>query len=133
MAISDAHVNSKVNDEFLKWLNKMYGEYGEVKATQGPVHDYLGMTFDFSQKGKVIVDMIDYITAMVNDFPTKLKPTDVLLLVHLQQKMCLHKAKVRIWRRKLLKISTHLLPRHCLPARERVLISTQSMQCYAHE
>ena len=70
-------MNSKVNDEFLKWLNKMYGGYGEVKATRGPVHDYLGMTFDFSQKGKVIVDMIDYITAMVNDFPTKLKPTDV--------------------------------------------------------
>jgi hypothetical protein len=56
----------------------MYGGYGKVKATQAPVHDYLGMTFDFSQKkGKVIVDMIDYINAMVNDFPTKLKPTDV--------------------------------------------------------
>lgn len=75
--LKSSHVNSKVNDEFLKWLNKMYGEFGEVKATRGPVHDYLGMTFDFSQKGKVIVDMIDYITAMVNDFPTKLKPTDV--------------------------------------------------------
>jgi hypothetical protein len=35
------------------------------------------MTFDFPQKGKVIVDMIDYISAMVNDFPTKLKPTDI--------------------------------------------------------
>jgi hypothetical protein len=75
--LKSSHVNSKVNDGFLKWLNKMYGGYGEVKATQGPVHDYLGMTFDFSRKGKVIVDLIDYITAMVNDFPTKLKPTDV--------------------------------------------------------
>jgi hypothetical protein len=62
--LKSSHVNSKVNDEFLKWLNKMYGGYGEVKATRGPLHDYLSMTFDFSQKGKVIVDMIDYIGSL---------------------------------------------------------------------
>ena len=28
-----SHTDKKVNSEFLQWLNKMYGEYGEVKAT----------------------------------------------------------------------------------------------------
>ena len=28
-----SHADKKVNTEFLKWLNNMYGEYGEVKAT----------------------------------------------------------------------------------------------------
>ena len=71
-----SHVDPKVNDKFLKWLNRMYGKYGEVKATRGKIHDYLGMTFDFSQPGKVIIDMIDYISTMVDDFSIKFEPTD---------------------------------------------------------
>jgi len=75
--LKSSHVNTKVNDEFKIWLNKMYGAFGEVKATRGKVHDYLGMTFDFSTKGKVIVDMSEYIGNMIDEFPIKLKPTDV--------------------------------------------------------
>ena len=71
-----SHMNSKVNTKFLKWLNNMYGTHGEVKATRGPIHDYLGMRFDFSEKGKVKIDMIDYMCAMVDEFSTKFKPTD---------------------------------------------------------
>jgi hypothetical protein len=48
----------------------------KVKATRGKVHDYLGMTFDISQKGKVLVDMCDYITNMVEDFPIKFKNSE---------------------------------------------------------
>ena len=39
-----SHIDSKINDEFLKWLNNKYGEFGEVTCTRGPVHDYLEMT-----------------------------------------------------------------------------------------
>ena len=69
-----SHKDPKVNDAFDVWLNKTYGGYGKVKCTRGKVHDYLGMTFDFSQKGKVIIDMVDYIASMVDDSPIKLKP-----------------------------------------------------------
>ena len=74
--LMSSHVDAAVNTKFLKWLNKMYGEFGEVKATRGPKHDYLGMTFDFSQPGKVPIDMIDYINSMVDDFSVKLQSTD---------------------------------------------------------
>ena len=46
---------------FFTWLNKKYGKHGKVKATRGKQHDYLGMTIDFSTKGKVVIDMCDYI------------------------------------------------------------------------
>jgi hypothetical protein len=72
-----SHVNKGVNDDFLIWLNNMYGEHAEVKATRGHVHDYLGMTFDFSKPGKVVVDMLDYMNAMVDDFSVKFKPEDI--------------------------------------------------------
>ena len=72
-----SHVDPKVNDNFLKWLNELYGHFGEVKATRGAVHDYLGMTFDFSEEGIVKIDMIDYVRGMLDDFPYKLGPKDV--------------------------------------------------------
>ena len=49
--LMSSHADKKINDNFYKWLNKMCGGYGEVKATHGEVHDYLGMTFDFSEPG----------------------------------------------------------------------------------
>ena len=70
--LMSSHVNAKVNTEFLKWCNDLYGTYGEVKATRGAKHDYLGMTIDFSQPGKVIIDMVDYITKMCDEFPMDL-------------------------------------------------------------
>jgi hypothetical protein len=71
-----SHMDPRVNDEFEIWLNHMYGSHGKVTTTRGNIHDYLGMTFDFSQKGKVMIDMIAYMEAMVDDFPTEFKPSD---------------------------------------------------------
>jgi hypothetical protein len=71
-----SHMDPKVNDDFEVWLNKMYGSHGKVTSTRGNIHDYLGMTFDFSEKGKVMIDMIDYMSAMVDDFSTKYKPNE---------------------------------------------------------
>ena len=44
-----SHINPRVNDEFLEWLIKQYGEdgIGKVKATQGTKHNYLGMNLEF--------------------------------------------------------------------------------------
>ena len=72
-----SHVDTQVNNKFLKWLNHMYGKHGEVKATRGKVHDYLGMTFDFSEEGKVKIDMIDYMCSMVDDFSIPFGPHDI--------------------------------------------------------
>ena len=46
-----SHVDPKVNDKFDKWLDKMYGAHGKGATTRGKKHDYLGMIFDFTEKG----------------------------------------------------------------------------------
>ena len=74
--LMSSHVDSKVNDEFDRWLNKMYGTHGAVKVTRGMLHDYLGMMIDFSTPSKVKVDMSDYVKAMLEEFPVKLKPNE---------------------------------------------------------
>ena len=69
--LKSSHVDSRVNDNFLSWLNSKYGKYGEVKATRGKTHEYLGMKFTYSDDG-VIVDMRDYVRSMIEDFPIDL-------------------------------------------------------------
>jgi hypothetical protein len=73
--LKSSHVDPKVNDEFLKWLNEKYGDpkVAPVKAVRGKVHDYLAMKLDFSEKGKLKIDMSDYIKSMVEEFPEKLE------------------------------------------------------------
>jgi hypothetical protein len=49
-------------------INTQNGQHGDVKATRGKIHDYLGMTFIYGDEG-VTVDMRDYVKAMLTDFP----------------------------------------------------------------
>jgi hypothetical protein len=63
-----SHKCPQVVTEFLEWIKHMYGQIGEDKITRGKIHDYLGMKLDYSQDGKFIVDMVDYITRMVEEY-----------------------------------------------------------------
>ena len=65
--IKSSHVEPEVNDKFLLWLNKTYGEdgIGNVKATRGKRHDYLAMILDFSSAGVLKLDMVDYIKGII--------------------------------------------------------------------
>jgi hypothetical protein len=74
--LKSSHVDSKVNDDFLQWMEKKYGgdKNNPVKATRGTRHDYLGMILDYSIPGVVQVDMAYYVKKMVDEFPESLKP-----------------------------------------------------------
>ena len=39
---------------------------------KGNIHEFLGMKLDYSKKGKVVIDMVDYVTKMCEDFPHEL-------------------------------------------------------------
>ena len=66
--IMPSHVVSKVNDKFLRLLHRNDG-----------VHEYLGTTIDFSNKGKVKLTMIDYVKKMIKDFSVNFKSLDTSL------------------------------------------------------
>ena len=74
--LMSSHMDPKVNDEFLMWLNEMHGEYAEVKATRGEIHDFLGVVYDFTDPGVVRVDMIDYIRQMLDAFSVEFSEND---------------------------------------------------------
>ena len=44
---------------------------------RGKVHDYLGMIFDFTVRGKVMVTMMEYIKTIIKDFPEGITGTNV--------------------------------------------------------
>ena len=73
--LMSSHVDKKVNDKFLIWLNDKYGEHGDFTATRGDTHDYLGMIFKFSN-GEVKISMVDYIRNVLKEFPLKFKKGD---------------------------------------------------------
>ena len=75
--LKSSHVDPKVNDEFLKWLNKVYGSVGEVKGVRGHKHDYLAMDLNFSEKGVLQVDMRTYVKTMIKDFSGKVGKSSV--------------------------------------------------------
>ena len=68
--IMSSHVDKKVNDKFLVWLNQQHGEHGEVKATRGNAHDHSGMIFRFKD-GKVEIDMVECVKSMLKEFLVK--------------------------------------------------------------
>ena len=70
--LKSSHKDTSVNDKFGIWLQKTYGQHGKVKLTRGKVHDYLGMIFDYTEKGIVRVDMTNYVADMIEEFPVKM-------------------------------------------------------------
>jgi hypothetical protein len=75
--LMSSHMDPMVNNDFEKWLNLLYGNYGAVKATHGTSHDYLGMHLDFSQKNMaIVVDMCACVVEMIDESMLKLSPRD---------------------------------------------------------
>ncbi|KAG7350725.1 reverse transcriptase RNA-dependent DNA polymerase [Nitzschia inconspicua] len=68
--LKSSHVDPKVNDEFLKWLEEKYASdnVGKVKSVRGKRHDYLAMWLDFSEEGVLQIDMRPYVHSMIEDF-----------------------------------------------------------------
>ena len=48
-----SHVEKRVVDHIIDKLNRKFGEYSPLSTSTGKKLDYLGMTLDYSAKGKV--------------------------------------------------------------------------------
>ena len=66
-----SHEDKEVLDDFVEWMREKHEDSGitTMKPSTGKVHDYLGMTLDYSQDGKVVIHMKDYIENMLKEFP----------------------------------------------------------------
>ena len=59
--LKSSRINPKVNNTFLQWIKDIFRQLGEVKMTRGPLHDYHGMTIDYSVPLQVSINMSNYV------------------------------------------------------------------------
>ena len=67
-----SHEEEDALDEFIGMMEEEFGEDTPLSVSRGPIQQYLGMTLDFSEKGKVMVKMDDYVKTMLNDPPSSM-------------------------------------------------------------
>jgi hypothetical protein len=68
-----SHVKTSVVDNFIEWARSKYEDVSitVLKPSHGKIHDYLGMTIDYSEDGKVKIYMKEYIRNMLAEFKGK--------------------------------------------------------------
>ena len=64
-----SHVNNKVVDNIIKAIEQEFGKEAPLTIRRGKLHDYLGMVLDFTNPGKVVIRMEDYIRNMLTQLP----------------------------------------------------------------
>ena len=64
-----SHVDPDVNTDIINMIDNEFGKEAPLTITRGRVHDYLGMTLDYSESGKVKIKMLDYVEKMLADLP----------------------------------------------------------------
>jgi hypothetical protein len=68
--VDDLMISHLSQDKIMKVVQGIKDIYGENLAeTVGTVHDYLGMTFDYSFTKEVRINMWDYLRKVIKEFP----------------------------------------------------------------
>ena len=62
-----SHVDSRVVDEIITRFEEKYGKESPLSVTRGRVHEYLGMTIDYSTPGVVSFIMKDYVADIIKE------------------------------------------------------------------
>jgi hypothetical protein len=71
-----SHVKQSVIDSVLDDLNRTFGTTKKpLAATTGMIHDYLGITIDYSEIDKVKFTMYDYLKDILNEMPDDVNGT----------------------------------------------------------
>ena len=65
-----SHEEEKVLGEFIGMMEQEFGQDAPLSITCGPIQEYLGL--DFSEKGRVVVKMSNYVKSMLNDAPSSM-------------------------------------------------------------
>ena len=68
-----SHVDAKEVEKFIQQMKETFGKDTPLSVSCGKIHDYLGMTLDFHNKGKVWIDMEHYIDMMLQDAPKEME------------------------------------------------------------
>ena len=70
-----SHVDPAVVTDIIKMLESEFAKEAPLTISRGKVHEYLGMTIDYGEEGKVKFSMINYIKGMLNELPDDMTGT----------------------------------------------------------
>jgi len=65
-----SHIDKNVVEDIIRLLNEKFGRESLLTSTRGKVLEYLGMTLDYTTKGKVKISMYDYINKLLTELPS---------------------------------------------------------------
>ena len=66
-----SHIDANVVTGVIRQLEETFGNEAPLTVTRRKVHEYFGMTLDFSVPGKTKIYMVEYIDTMLKDMPTE--------------------------------------------------------------
>jgi hypothetical protein len=70
------HIDPKVLEYIISRLDEKYAQEAPLTVTRGKVHEYLGMTIDYSKAGRVMkFTMNDYVKNLIEDAPEDMTGT----------------------------------------------------------
>jgi hypothetical protein len=67
-----SHVDSNVVDTMIESIKQEVGQKMDITVWRGKIHDYLELCMDFSEKGKVVLTMNDFISELLKETPDEL-------------------------------------------------------------
>ena len=70
-----SHIDTREVEKFVQQMEETFGKDTPLTVSHGQVHDYLGMTLDFHNKGEVHINMEHYIDMMIQDAPEEMEGT----------------------------------------------------------
>ena len=68
-----AHSKPMITTKYIKLLDGIYGSKDPLTVTRGRIHEYLGMTIDFSMKVGVAITQYDFVKKMYKELHEDLK------------------------------------------------------------
>ena len=63
------HVDKNVVEDIIKALDSKYGNESPITVHRGPIQEYLGMTINYTVKGKVSFSMPQYVEDLLSEYP----------------------------------------------------------------
>jgi len=64
-----SHVEEKVIEDIIRHLNERFGKESPLTTSRGKILEYLGLTLDYSRRGRVKISMYEYVKKLVEDAP----------------------------------------------------------------
>ena len=68
-----SHMDAGEVEKFVQQMEETFGKDTPLTVSCGQVHDYLGMTLDFRNKGEVCINMEHYIDMTLQDAPKEME------------------------------------------------------------